>query len=141
MKCNPPDSRRGFLLLEMVLALAVFGMAATGFTVALNRMAKVAALAQSEMKVTRFMESALDETLSLPVLEEGETESEIETGEGGTVINFLTTVELIEDLENEDGQILQGMYRIEVRATWFENGQNQERKVETWRYGMLYQQP
>ena len=140
MKSNPPDSRRGFLLLEMVLALAVFGMAATGFTVALNRMAKVAALAQSEMKVTRFMESALDETLSLPVPEEGETESEIETG-GGTVITFLTTVELIEDLENEDGQFLQGMYRIEVRATWFENGQNQERKVETWRYGMLYQQP
>jgi len=139
MKSNPQTGSRGFLLLEMVLALAVFGMAATGFTVALNRMAKVAALAQSELKVTRFMDSALDETLSLPVLEEGETESEMETGEDGNTIKFVTTVELMDEMENEDGQILQEMYRIEVRAAWFENGQNQERKVETWRYGRMYQ--
>lgn len=128
---------RGFLLLEMVLALAVFGIAATGFTVALHRMAKVAALAQSELRVTRFMDSALDEALSLPVLEEGETETEI--GEAGNEVKFLTTVELIEDLENEEGQALQEMYRIEVRATWLENGERQERSVETWRYGRLYQ--
>ena len=131
------SGRRGFLLLEVVLALAVFGMAATGFTVALNRMAKVAALAQSEMRVARFMDSALDETLSLPVLEEGETEVEI--GEGDKEIKFLTTVELLEDLENEEGQLLQEMYRIEVRATWVTNGERQERIAETWRYGRMYQ--
>jgi hypothetical protein len=121
----------------MVLALAVFGIAATGFTVALHQMAAAAELAQKELRITRLLDSALDETLSLPVLEEGETEVII--GEPGSEIEFLTIVELLDEMENEEGQLLQEMYRIEVRATWFENGQAQERLVETWRYGRMYQ--
>ena len=134
---HPQNARRGFLLLEMVLALAVFGIAATGFAVALHRMADTAALAQSEMRITRILDSALDETLSLPVLEEGETETEM--GEPGSEIKFLTTVEMLEELENEEGQLLQEMFRIEVKANWYANGEWQERIVETWRYGRLYQ--
>ena len=127
--------RRGFLLLEMILALAVFGMAATGFAVALNRMASVAALAQSEMRITRILDSALDETLSLPTLEEGVTNSTVaETG-----IELDTTIEVLDEMENQDGQFLQEMYRIEIKARWFENSAWQERAVETWRYGRMYQ--
>lgn len=120
----------------MVLALAVFGMAATGFAIALHRMAKVAALAQSEMRITRILDSALDETLSLPTLEEGEIATTVPDSD----VEILTTVELLDDLENEDGQLLQEMYRIEVSARWFENSAWQERTVETWRYGRMYQQ-
>lgn len=137
MKRSAHTVRNGFLLLEMVLALAVFGIAATGFAVALHRMAAAAELAQNELRITRILDSALDETLSIPVLEEGETEVVI--GEPGSEIELLTTIELLEDMENEDGQILQEMYRIEVRASWFENRQAQERLVETWRYGRMYQ--
>lgn len=129
--------RRGFLLLEMVLALTVFGIAATGFTVALHRMGKSASLAQSELRVTRMMESALDETLSLPALEEGVTETEI--GGPGNEVLFTTTIELLDEMENQDGQLLQEMYRIQIVATWVENGQQNERMVETWRYGRMYQ--
>lgn len=135
MRRSIHQARRGFLLLEMVLALAVFGIAATGFTVALHRMSAAASLAQSELRITRVLDSALDETLSLPVLEEGETESEV----GETGIQLLTTIELLDKLENQDGQLLQEMYRIEIKARWFENGKNQERSVETWRYGRMYQ--
>jgi type II secretory pathway pseudopilin PulG len=130
-----PSSQRGFLLLEMVLALAIFGLAVTGFVVALNKMAQTAALAQSEMKITRMLDSALDETLSIPVLEEGETNYTIE----GTGIELDTSIKLIDDMENEDGQILQEMYRIEIRAKWYDNGEWQNRAVETWRYGRMYQ--
>lgn len=132
----PPARRtRGFLLLEMVLALAVFGIAATGFAVALNQMAKAASLAQSELRITRVLESALDETLSIPVLEEGVTNSTV----GDTGIELDTTIELLKELENEEGQLLQEMYLIKVEARWFENGQWQERAVDTWRYGRMYQ--
>src|SRR5687768_11885106 len=81
---------RGFLLLEMVLALAVFGIAATGFAVALNQMAKAAQLAQSELRITRILDSALDETISIPVLEEGVTNSSV----GDTGIELDTTISL-----------------------------------------------
>lgn len=137
MKRSVQHCRRGFLLLEMVLALAVFGIAATGFAVALHRMAAAAELAQKELRITRILDSALDETLSLPVLEEGETEVSI--GEPGSEIEILTTIEILDEMENEEGQILQEMYRIEVKASWFENKEAQERLVETWRYGRMYQ--
>jgi type II secretory pathway pseudopilin PulG len=137
MKLSVQRAKRGFLLLEMVLALGVFGMAATGFIVALHRMADVAALAQSEMRVTRILDSALEETLSLPVLEEGVTESVV--GQSPSEYKLITTIEPLEELENEEGQILQEMFRIEVRARWFENGTWQERNAETWRYGRMYQ--
>ncbi len=120
----------------MVLALGVFGVAATGFAVALNRSAKLASLAQSELRITRILDSALDETLSLPVMEEGETNSSV----GKTGIELNTTIKLIEDLETEEGQILPEMYHIKIDANWFENGQWQERTVDTWRYGRMYQQ-
>ena len=127
--------RRGFLLFEMVLALAVFGIAATGFVVALHRMAAVATLAQSELRITRILDSALDETLSLPVLEVGVTSSTV----ADTGIKLDTKIELLDKMENQDGQFLQEMYRIEVRARWFDNSEWQERAVETWRYGRMYQ--
>ena len=135
MKRSTHPGRRGFLLLEMVLALAVFGIAATGFAVALHRMSDVAALAQSELRITRILESALDETLSLPVLEEGETDTQV----GETGIELHTTVEPIEDLETEEGLVLQNMFRIKINARWYANAGWQEREIETWRYGLMYQ--
>ncbi|MBJ7284159.1 MAG: type II secretion system protein [Akkermansiaceae bacterium] len=136
MICPAPTvNNRGFLLLEMVLALAVFGIAATGFAVALNRMAKVAALAQSELRITRILDSALDETLSLPVLEEGVTDSKA----GDTGVDLVTTIEPLTELQNEEGQLLQQMYLIKIEAKWFENSEWQNRIVETWRYGLMYQ--
>lgn len=141
MTHSPPSRpRRGFLLLEVVLALGVFSMAAVGFVVALQRMSVLASSAQREMQVTRILDSALDETLSLPVLEEGKTEVEIEDpNDSSSIIRLETTVELLDEMENEDGQILQEMYHIIVRATWTENREAQEREVDTWRYGRMYQ--
>lgn len=139
MKLTVQRAKQGFLLLEMVLALGVFGIAATGFVVALHRMSDIALLAQSEMRITRILDSALEETLSLPVLEEGETKVTVEETVGESNMELLTKVSLIEDLQNEDGQILQEMYRIEVMARWLQGGQWQERIVETWRYGRMYQ--
>jgi len=127
--------RNGYLLLEMVLALAVFGIAATGFAVALHRMGSLAAFAQSELRITRILDSALDETLSLPALEVGTTTSTV----GQTEVELATTIELLDKMTNQDGQLLQDMYRIEVKAKWYANSVWQERSVETWRYGRMYQ--
>ena len=135
MNAINPIRKSGFLLLEMILALAVFGMAATGFTVALNRMAATASLAQSELRITRILDSALEETLSQPTIEEGSDTIEI----GETGVELETNIERIEDLLNEEGQQLQDMFLIRIKAKWVESGRSQERSAETWRYGMMYQ--
>lgn len=135
MNVPDPCRRRGFLLLEMILALAVFSMAATGFVVALQRMSKTATHAHNELRVTRILDSALNETLSLPVLEPGEMDYPVE----GSDIEIRVVIEPIEEMENEDGMMLQEMFRIRIRGRWYQSGVWHERNVETWRYGRMYQ--
>jgi hypothetical protein len=98
-------------------------------------MAKTATVAQNELRITRILDSALDETLSLPVLEEGTVSNPV----GNTDIEMITEIKILDELENEDGQPLQEMYLITVTARWFENGEWIERAAETWRYGRMYQ--
>ena len=131
--------RRGFLLMEVILALFVFSIAVTGFVIALSQTADLAAATQRELKLTRILESALAEAMSQPVLEEGTTSEPVaEMANDGMEIE--TTIEPMEEkFQNEDGQFLQEMYRIEVVAHWFENGIAQEQMAETWRYSRLYQ--
>ena len=127
--------KKGFMLLEMVLALAIFSMAATGFVVALQRMSQAASQARDELRVTRILETALNETLSLPVLEEGEITDVTVDGK----FDITAYIEPIEDLENEEGVALNDMFSIRIVARWYENGAFEEREIETWRYASLYQ--
>lgn len=133
--CPPQSVSRGFLLLEVLLALMVFGIAATGFMVALKQMAKAADATQQELRLTRILESALDEAISLPTLEEGTTTAVVP----GTNIEMDTTIEILKELETEDGQLLQEMYLVRVTAHWFADNAWNERSAETWRYGRMYQ--
>ncbi len=128
-------TKKGFLLLEVVLALAVFAIACTGLTVAFHRMAGAANLAQSELRITRILDSALTEQLSMPMLEEGVTQIPVE----GADIELDVVIEPIEDMENQDGELLQQMFHIKVIANWYENSAWQERSAETWRYNPMYQ--
>jgi len=134
MRTRMIQPRRGFALLEVLLAVAVFSMAATGFVVALHKMGDVAAATQREVRITRALESALHEALSLPTLEEGKTTLELE--DSGMEID--TLIEPIE-IENQEGQLLQEMFRIEVTVFWLEDDDWEERSAETWRYARLYQ--
>jgi hypothetical protein len=135
LKFKVSRKKRGFLLLEVVLALAVFAIACTGLTVAFHRMAGAANLAQNELRITRILDSALTEQLSLPMIEEGVTQIPVE----GTDIELDVVIEPIEDMENQDGELLQQMFHIKVIANWYENGAWQERSAETWRYNPMYQ--
>jgi len=121
--------------MEVVLALAVFAIACTGLTVAFHRMAGAANLAQNELRITRILDSALTEQLSLPTLEEGVNQIPVEDPD----VQLNVVIEPIEDMENQDGEPLQEMFHIKVIANWYENGAWQERSAETWRYNPMYQ--
>lgn len=135
MKSSIPSPRRGFMLLEVVLALTIFGIAATGFAVAMKKTADAALMAQRRMQITRVLQSAMDEAISIPMLEEGTTT--VDVVESGMKID--TKIEKIEDLQNQDGQQLQDLYRIVVTARWLENGVPMDSSAETWRNSRMYQ--
>lgn len=131
----PASARRGFLLLEVVLALAVFGIAATGFAVALHQMGKTAEAGQRELRITRILESALDEAVSSPTLTEGTTSAAV----ADSNIELDTLIEPLPELANEEGKLLTEMFRVKVTAHWSQDGVPQERAAETWRYARMYQ--
>lgn len=140
MRRNARSRRaRGFLMMEVVLALGIFAIAATGFAVAIAKTSDAAQMSQRRMQISRILESSLDEALSLPVLEEGAETVSLKEQIAGEAVEIDTKVELLDEMENMDGQLLQQMYRIEVTAHWYENGEWQEEMAETWRYGRLYQ--
>lgn len=132
---KPPKKQKGFLLLEVVLALGIFAMACTGLAIAFQRMAQSAQLAQSELRIIRILDSAIIEQLSMPTFEEGITQTIVP----GTDIELDIEIAPLLELENEQGQLLQEMYHIHITANWFENGQWQTRTAETWRNALMYQ--
>jgi type II secretory pathway pseudopilin PulG len=126
-------------MMEVVLALGIFGMAATAFAIALQRTADAATMAQRRMQIGRILESSLTEALSMPNLEEGKTSVTLLEEIGGAEVEVDTLIEPLLEMENQDGQLLQQMFRIEVSAHWYENGEWVEETAETWRYARLYQ--
>ena len=125
----------GFLLLEVIIAMTFFCIVVLSLVVALQRTAKAAEIAREEVKLSRILESAMREAISVPVLEEGTTTAVIDE----LKLEVDTVVEPLE-LENQDGQMLQGMFRIKVMVLMPKNGEWQvERTAETYRYAQLYQ--
>jgi type II secretory pathway pseudopilin PulG len=121
--------------MEVVLALGIFAIACTGLVVGFHRMAQAATTAQTELQITRILDSALAEQLSFPTLEEGTTQIPID----GSDIELDVVVTLMDDIENQNGELLQEMYHIEITANWYADGTWQTRSADTWRYNLMYQ--
>lgn len=136
MTVSATAPRRGFMLFESILALLLFSMVGVALVSALNQIGDSAYTIRREGRLARLLDSELRAAMSYPILEEGETVKELE--EFNATIR--TIIEPLPEIENQDGQLLQQMYRIEVQATWYENNETQEMFVETWRYAPLYRQ-
>ena len=136
MTVAPQSARNGFVLMEGLLALMLFAMVGVPLLVALSDIGDVAYRARREAQLARIVDSELRAAMSLPTLEEGMTTRSLE--ELGVEIE--TRVVPMEEMENEEGALLQQMFRIEVGAVWWEDGEWQEMKADTWRYARLYAQ-
>lgn len=131
--------RRGFVLLEVLLATAFFSIAAVGFIVALHKAAEVSILATQEADIARVMDSAMTKALSQPRIVAEEIIEEFPDLGDLARLEITTLVEPLE-IQNQEGQMLSQVFEISVTARWREDGINQERTERTWRYARLYQQ-
>lgn len=129
--------------MEIVIALGLFATVSVSLVKALHMTRQTAELIQDEMRIERVLRSALTDVLSRPNLEEGkEIEDLVDlTGDSESYFpgQIETIVEPLDELENEDGQLLQNMFRIEVIFHWRgADGEWQQQSAETWRYANLY---
>lgn len=126
----------GFVMLEVLLSVMMFAVAGTALVVALNNVADLSFELHRTQRLSRILDSELRRAMSIPNIEEGqETRSLVEMG-----IDIETLVEPMEELANQEGDLLNNMFRIRVSAHWWADGENQSESVETWRYAQLYRQ-
>ena len=128
------QQRDGFVLLEQILALMVFAIVGVALVTALNEVGRLASQARKEAVLSRLLDSELRAAMSMPTLEEFEETISLEEMK----VDMTTIVTPMEEMENEEGRLLQQMWLVRVEATWWQDNEWQERSAETWRYGRLY---
>lgn len=137
LPCRRALARRpwGAALLEALLALAVFAIAVVGLAKSINAASIFAREARTISTVTRSMENALEEAIHRPVIEPGEWTSEPDSS-GLIVTTRISEVEI----ENQEGQTLNGMYEISVTGLLpgRERAENRLWELRTLCYPPLY---
>ena len=140
----PTKRRRGFVLMEVVLALTLFGMVGVAYLMSLQDVAELLREMRREAKITRILDSELRKWMSLPQIEEGEPDpSVLDERDQLEVRGVIRPLEdAVEEMRftTEEGRVLQQMFHIQATASWYEDREWHERTAETWRYARLYQQ-
>ena len=127
---------RGMILMELVVAIAIFGMVALGLMRALSIGAQTAVVGQLELRMLLRLQSTLTEYSKVQRIEEGGPFNS-DPDEFG--VYTVTDIVKLDKLENADGQILQDMFHIIVRAEYDNFGTKGEMMADTYRYAKLYQ--
>ncbi len=120
----------GMTLLEVVIALAVFSLAAVALVGTINKIADVASDSQRLLEVEQTLESLIDEYGKVPQIRE--LEEDIKPGVDG--VAYRVVIEQVKDLKNQEGRFLQDLYHITVTARWDDGGRPSEISADTLRY-------
>ncbi len=137
MQCFPLSRKAaGFSLLEVLLALLIFSLAAVALVQAIHVLGLAGTEASHDRRIQDKLNLFLKETTRkpLPPMTLGNPYSE-------TLREPEATYEIrIEPLEkqNSENQQLQDLYKVQVIARWREAGRDQIMKAETWLYPPLY---
>lgn len=123
-------SRSGMTLLEVVIALAVFSIAALALVGTINKIADTATDSQRLLEVEQKLESLIDEYGKVPQVRE--LEEEIKPGPDG--VAYRVVIEQMKDLKNQEGRFLQDTFRVRAIARWNDGSGPTEISAETLRY-------
>lgn len=124
------QSRSGMTLLEVVIALAVFSIAALALVGTINKIADTATDSQQFLEVEQKLESLIDEYGKVPQVRE--MEEEIKPGPDG--VAYRVVIEQVKDMKNQEGRFLQDTFLIRAIARWNDGSGPTEISAETLRY-------
>ena len=128
------------VIMEVLCALLVFGMAAVGLMRAITVSAQSAVVAQQELRMLLRLQSTLNETSKYSKIEQLYEDKPINVTDPDE-LGVWTRTEIIklEDITTAiDGQPVNDMYRVIVTAFYDNFGQTGEMTAETVRYAKLY---
>ena len=122
--------RRGFTLLETLLALMVFSTAVVALVEAVHQLGEHTLLRRHEAAVQERMRSLLVEHTRRP-----DDIEEVKLQEGD--VTYTVTHTPLE-LKDRDGQRVEGLFEVRVTAAWLEGRTQQQASAETWVYPPLF---
>ena len=141
MKANlTSHARRGMVILEVLIAVLFFGMAAVGLMQAITASAQTAVTSQQELRMLLRLQSRLTEVSKdqdSAQLYKDKPETTSNPDELGVWTRAVITK--YEDIQTQiDKQPVNDMYHIEVTAFYDNFGQTGQISAETVRYARLY---
>lgn len=107
----PPNPARGFVLLEIIIALTVFAVAVTGLSVALHGALDASNRLRRQAALRRGMESTLAEARQMKKREE----MQLQRTDEALAMNYQTTLEELK-WTNAAGNPVRGLYQLRVLA-------------------------
>jgi type II secretory pathway pseudopilin PulG len=131
--------RRGMVIMEVLVAIGVFGITITGLMQAIVQTSKAAVMTRTELRMILRLQSELNKYSKWPRIEEFEGQP-LDMGPDEIGISTRTVVTKLEDIQNMEQQPLQDMYEIVVTASadQFGTGEITEVSASTVRYARLY---
>ena len=120
----------GMTLFEVLLALAVFGLAALALVKTIQLMGEMTLESRTLREVEQGLETIIDEYGKMPGLEP--IDKEVKSEGGG--VSYQIVIQPLEGLRNKEGRELQGFFSIRAIARWKVNGRPMELQAETMRF-------
>jgi len=123
--------------MEVVLAVGIAGVMITAIAIAMKNISKLSFESKREAIISRIIHNELMTHATKPNIQEGQLPSKrIEEWE----IEIITNIIPLTEVTNSDGALLDQLFKVEVQATWWEDGDYTTRIAETWRNANLYAQ-
>ena len=129
--CPKPRNSAGFTLMEVMLALALFSIAAVALANALNQIGVTTLAVHDTSRRLELVHSYLQEASKAPEIATGTETIEIEPGFKVKIVTETAK------LTNQEGENLPDMFRIHVQAL---EGKTVVEEAETLRFAPLYVQ-
>lgn len=123
-----PSSERGFMLLEIVIAVGIFAFAVVGLATAMNRLIDVELVSREDVRIRMEIDSRLAEA-RLAELTEGATDLGVDT----TGIRYRLVISPL-DWRNINDEPLNGLFLLKVSAL---SGDEEIQSAEVIAYGHL----
>jgi prepilin-type N-terminal cleavage/methylation domain-containing protein len=129
-RLQPMRRAHGMTLFEVLLALAVFGIAALALVKTLHLMGEMTLESRTVRQVEQSLESLIDEYSKLPGIDE--LDEEIKADAKG--VSYRVIIRPVETLRNKEGRELQGFFSVRAIATWKEGRATNSREAEVIRF-------
>jgi len=120
--------RRGYILLELVIALTIFAIAVLGLARSLNTSMEVANILTMDQRVRIGMRSFLEEVRRKPLNEMSTTMTDAATG-----VTYTSSAERVA-LTTTQGSTLEDLYNLKVTASYLVGTEQREESVDVYVY-------